>query len=400
MKTFIEGSKAVADAVTVCRPKVISAYPITPQTHIVEELAKIVANGKVKAEFVNVESEFSAASVVLGSCATGARSYTATTSQGLFLMGEVLFNIAGMRLPIVMTCANRAVSAPINIWNDQQDSLSMRDSGWIQLYAEDNQEAIDMHVQAYKIAENKGVLLPIMVCMDGFILTHSYEPVELINQEDADRFLPSYQPDDYLTPETPVTMGAMVGPEAYMETRYLMQEAMTNSSKVIEDVANEFNNQFGRYYGGLIDTYKMEDAETVVVALGSVLGTIKDAVDSLREKGEKVGVLKVRSFRPFPKDEICEALKGAKKVHVIEKAVSIGLGGIVSNEIKAGFCGKSTVPDIIGNICGLGGRDITVETIIEIVHSSGDSSSDQFIDLKKELLEDPETSDEAVPANV
>ena len=400
MKTFIEGSKAVAEAVTVCRPKVISAYPITPQTHIVEELAKIVANGKVKAEFVNVESEFSAASVVLGSCATGARSYTATTSQGLFLMGEVLFNIAGMRLPIVMTCANRAVSAPINIWNDQQDSLSMRDSGWIQLYAEDNQEAIDMHVQAYKISENKGVLLPIMVCVDGFILTHSYEPVELINLEDADRFLPSYQPDDYLTPETPVTMGAMVGPEAYMETRYLMHEAMQNSSKVIEDVANEFNNQFGRYYGGLIDTYKMDDAETVVVALGSVLGTIKDAVDSLREKGEKVGVLKVRSFRPFPKNEICEALKDAKKVHVIEKAVSIGLGGIVSTEIKAAFCGKPVVPEIIGHICGLGGRDITAETIIEIVHGSGDSSSDQFIDLKKELIEDPETSAEAVPANV
>ncbi len=399
MKTFIEGSRAVADAVTVCRPKVISAYPITPQTHIVEELAKIVANGKVKAEFVNVESEFSAASVVLGSCATGARSYTATTAQGLFLMAEVLFNISGMRLPIVMTCANRAVSAPINIWNDQQDSLSMRDSGWIQLYAEDNQEALDMHLQAYKIGENKGVLLPVMVCMDGFILTHSYEPVELISQEDADRFLPSYQPEDYLNPDNPVTMGAMVGPEAYMETRYLMQEAMENSVKVIEDVANEFNNQFGRYYGGLIDTYKLEDAETVIVSLGSVLGTVKDAVDSLREKGEKVGVLKVRSFRPFPKDAICEALKGAKKVHVLEKAVSIGMGGIVSSEIKAAFCGKTGVPEIVGSIIGLGGRDITVETIIGILNGSGDSSYDQFIDIKKELVEDPEPSDEAVAAN-
>ncbi|MGR3221195.1 MAG: pyruvate ferredoxin oxidoreductase, partial [Candidatus Anammoxibacter sp.] len=224
MKTFIEGSKAVAETVAVCRPKVISAYPITPQTHIVEALAKIVADGRIKAEFVNVESEFSAASVVLGSCATGARSYTATTSQGLFLMVEVLYNISGLRLPVVMTCANRAISSPINIWNDQQDSLSMRDCGWIQIYAEDNQEASDLHLQAFKIAEDKNVLLPVMICMDGFVLTHSYEAIELISQEEADKFLPPYKPDYFLTPDKPVTMGAMVGPEAYMETRYQVHE--------------------------------------------------------------------------------------------------------------------------------------------------------------------------------
>ncbi len=392
MKTFLEGSQAVAEAVALCRPSVISAYPITPQTHIVQELATMVANGKVKSEFVNVESEFSAASVVLGSEATGARSYTATTSQGLFLMGEVLFNISGMRLPIVMTCANRAVSSPINIWNDQQDSLSMRDCGWIQIYAEDNQEAHDMHLQAYKIAENKDILLPVMVCMDGFVLTHSYSPVELIQPDEADKFLPPFKPDDFLTPEKPITMGAMVGPDAYMETRFQLHDAMQKSAKVIEDVANEFNEQFGRYYGGLVDPYKLDDAETVIVSMGSVLGTIKESVDALRNEGEKIGVLKIRAFRPFPKDSIYDALKGAKRVIVIEKAMSAGQGGIVSNEVRAAFYGKTKKPKICGCICGLGGRDITIDTITNIVKDSSlDQSGDQFIGLKKELLEDAES---------
>ena len=199
--TFIEGSIAVAKTVAISRPHVVAAYPITPQTHIIEHLSELVANGELKAEYVNVESEHSAASVVLGASATGARTYTATTSQGFLLMIEVLFNIAGMRLPVVMTCVNRAVSAPINIWNDQQDSMTARDSGWIQLYAEDNQEASDMHLQAFKIAENKDILLPVMVCMDGFVLTHSFDPVELISQEQADKFLPPFKPEYYLTPE-------------------------------------------------------------------------------------------------------------------------------------------------------------------------------------------------------
>lgn len=390
--TFTEGSKAVADTVAVCKPHVISAYPITPQTHIVEELAKIVASGRINSEFVNVESEFSAASVVLGASATGARSYTASTSQGLFLMGEVLFNISGLRLPVVMTCANRAVSSPINIWNDQQDSLSMRDCGWIQLYAEDNQEAIDMHIQAYKIAENMDVMLPVMVCIDGFILTHSYEPVELMPQDEADKFLPPFNPEYSLTPDKPVTMGAMVGPEAYMETRYQMHDSMLNASKVIEDVANEFNSQFGRYYGGLIDTYKLDDAETAIVSLGSVLGTIKDAVDTLRNDGENVGILKIRSYRPFPKKKIYEALKGVKKVYVIEKAISVGSGGIISNEVRTAFYGKSKRPKICGCICGLGGRDITVDTITNIIKDSSlDMSGDQFIDLNRELLDEEGT---------
>lgn len=236
------------------------------------------------------------------------------------------------------------------------------------------------------------VMLPVMVCIDGFILTHSYEPVELMPQDEADKFLPPFNPEYSLTPDKPVTMGAMVGPEAYMETRYQMHDSMLNASKVIEDVANEFNSQFGRYYGGLIDTYKLDDAETAIVSLGSVLGTVKDAVDTLRNDGENVGILKIRSYRPFPKKKIYEALKGVKKVYVIEKAISVGSGGIISNEVRTAFYGKSKRPKICGCICGLGGRDITVDTITNIIKDSSlDMSGDQFIDLNRELLDEEGT---------
>ena len=215
MKKIVEGSAALAEAVALCRPNVISAYPITPQTHIVEGIAKLIADGKLDAVSVNVESEHSAASVCLGASATGARTYTATSSQGLLLMGEVVFNIAGMRLPVVMTCANRSVSAPINIWNDQQDSISLRDAGWIQLYAESNQEVVDFHVQAFRLAEDPEVCLPVMVCMDGFILTHAYEIVDMPEQEQVDQFLPPYQPEEFLTPKDPRSFGYLATPEYY-----------------------------------------------------------------------------------------------------------------------------------------------------------------------------------------
>ncbi len=385
--TFIEGSVAVAKTVSVCRPHVISAYPITPQTHIIEHLSELVANGEIKSEYVNVESEHSAASVVLGASATGARTYTATTSQGFLLMIEVLFNIAGMRLPVVMTCVNRAVSAPINIWNDQQDSMTARDSGWIQLYAEDNQEASDMHLQAFKIAENKDIMLPVMVCMDGFVLTHSFDPVELISQEQADKFLPPFKPEYYLTPKNPLSMGTMVGPEAYMETRYFIEKTMRASLQVISDVATDFHNQFGRFQGGLIDTYKVEDATLVLVAMGSIIGTIKDIVDDLRAKGQKVGVLKVRSYRPFPKDEIYKALNHVKEIAVVEKAVSLGYGGILVNEIKSVFYGKPKTPKINGFILGLGGRDVTVDTIHQVIKETAKAASEEkFVGLNEALI--------------
>jgi pyruvate ferredoxin oxidoreductase alpha subunit len=388
-RTFTEGSKAVAETVRICRPHVISAYPITPQTHIVEELSNMVANGLLKAEFVNVESEFAAASVVLGASATGARTYTATTSQGMLLMTEVLFNISGMRLPVVLTCANRAISSPINIWNDQQDSISVRDAGWIQLYAEDIQEASDLHLQAFRIAEHPEVVMPVMVCMDGFVLTHSYEPVDLITQEEADEFLPPFKPQHCLTPKNPLTYGAMLGPEAYMEARYQLERALTDSASVIEEVTLEFKKKIGRFQGVFVDGYKTDDAEIILVAMGSILSTIKEAVDNLREEGHKVGVLKVRMFRPFPKEEIYDALKGARDVLVMDRAFSPGSGGVLSTEVKAAFYGREAVPSIKGHIIGLGGRDINVDTILNVIRDRatvGAEAGDKFVDLKEALL--------------
>ncbi|MCP4366441.1 MAG: pyruvate ferredoxin oxidoreductase [Planctomycetes bacterium] len=388
-RTFTEGSKAVAETVRICRPHVISAYPITPQTHIVEELSSMVANGLLKSEFVNVESEFAAASVVLGASATGARTYTATTSQGMLLMTEVLFNISGMRLPVVLTCANRAISSPINIWNDQQDSISVRDAGWIQLYAEDIQEASDLHLQAFRIAEHPDVVMPVMVCMDGFVLTHSYEPVDLITQEEADEFLPPFKPQHYLTPKNPLTYGAMLGPEAYMEARYQLERALTDSAPVIEEVTLEFKKKIGRFQGVFVDGYKTDDAEIILVAMGSILSTIKEAVDNLREEGHKVGVLKVRMFRPFPKEEIYDALKGARDVLVMDRAFSPGSGGVLATEVKAAFYGREAVPSIKGHIIGLGGRDVNVDTILNVIRDRaavGAQAGDKFVDLKEALL--------------
>ena len=309
MKKLLEGSKAVADAVRLCKPGVISAYPITPQTHIVEELAAMVANGELNSQFVNVESEHSAASVVLGSVAAGVRSFTATSSQGLLLMAEVVFNIAGMRLPVVMTCANRAISAPLNIWNDHQDAITVRDSGWVQMHAENIQEALDLHIQAYRIAEGPKIMLPVMVNMDGFILTHGLEVVDVPDQEQVDRFLPAYKPLFKLDVENPLTLGPLVDPDYYMETRFAMHETHKDILKLIPLVQEEFRKVFNRPTGGLVEGYRIDDAEKVIVAMGSVCGTIKDVVDSLRSKGKKVGLLKVVTYRPFPAEAIYQALK-------------------------------------------------------------------------------------------
>jgi pyruvate ferredoxin oxidoreductase alpha subunit len=387
MKKVIEGSRAVAEAVKVCRPHVISAYPITPQTHIVENLSQMVADGELKAEFINVESEFAAASVILGASVTGARAYSTTTSQGLLLMAEVLFNIAGLRLPVSITCANRSVSAPINIWNDHQDAMVVRDSGWIQLYAEDCQEVADMQIQAYKIGENPEISLPVMVNMDGFILTHAFEPVELLDQKMADKFLPPYKPEVYLTTKNPVTFGILAEPAYYMETRYRLQQAIQASLQVIEEVANEFKKVFGRYSGGLVDKYRMDGAKTAIVAMGSVVGTIREVVDELREKGQKVGLLKVRAFRPFPKEAIYEALKDVDNVIIMEKALSLGMGGILLNETRAVFYGKKSQPKISGFIVGLGGRDIPNKSIINAVKKAESKMvEDSFVDLREELI--------------
>ena len=389
MKKLLEGSKAVADAVRLCKPGVISAYPITPQTHIVEELAAMVANGELNSQFVNVESEHSAASVVLGSVAAGVRSFTATSSQGLLLMAEVVFNIAGMRLPVVMTCANRAISAPLNIWNDHQDAITVRDSGWVQMHAENIQEALDLHIQAYRIAEGPKIMLPVMVNMDGFILTHGLEVVDVPDQEQVDRFLPAYKPLFKLDVENPLTLGPLVDPDYYMETRFAMHETHKDILKLIPLVQEEFRKVFNRPTGGLVEGYRIDDAEKVIVAMGSVCGTIKDVVDSLRSKGKKVGLLKIVTYRPFPAEAIYQALKDVPRVAVLEKAISIGSYSPVLSEVRSVFSGKKKSPVISGFVIGLGGRDITIDSIKEVFKNlTAKTVSEQYIDLKAELLEE------------
>jgi len=390
MKELLEGSYAVAQIVKRCKPGVISAYPITPQTHIVEGLAQIVANGELNAQCVNVESEHSAASVVLGASATGIRTFTATSSQGLFYMAEVVFNIAGLRLPVVMTVAARAISAPINIWNDHQDVVSLRDAGWIQLHAEDIQEAVDLHLIAYKIAENNSIMLPVMVIMDGFILTHGVETIDMPEQVDVDKFLPPYKAPYKLDVEKPMTLGPLVDPDSYMETRYAIQETLKDVLSLIPKVTVEFAKVFGRTYNGLIEEYKIKDAERVIVAVGSVCGTIKEVVDELRLKGKKVGLLRVVSYRPFPAQQISEALKNVPKVAVVDRAVSLGSIAPLAGEVKAAFFGKAKKPKMISSfVVGLGGRDITKDSIKEIFRLlTGKEKQGEFIDLKPELLKE------------
>ena len=352
----IEGSRAVAEAVALCRPQVICAYPISPQTHIVEGLGGMVKSGALEqCEFINVESEFAAMSVAIGASAAGVRAYTATASQGLLYMAEAVFNASGLGLPIVMTVANRAIGAPINIWNDHTDAMSQRDCGWIQLFAENNQEALDLHIQAFRLGEE--LSLPVMVCMDGFILTHAYERVDMPAQAQVDAYLPPFEPRQVLDPAEPVSIGAMVGPEAFMEVRYLAHAKQMRALELIPGWAAEFRAAFGRESGGLLHHYRLEDAETVVVALGSVLGTIKDTVDEMRRDGKRIGVLGITCFRPWPLAAMRAALANAKRVIVIEKSLAVGLGGIVSSNVRTSFTGS---PDAVHTvIAGLGGRPIT-----------------------------------------
>ncbi|WP_072343573.1 pyruvate ferredoxin oxidoreductase [Actinomyces urinae] len=382
----IEGSQAIAKAVAACHPEVVAAYPISPQTHIVEAISALVKSGKLEhCEYVNVESEFSAMSACIGASAVGARAYTATASQGLLYMVEAVYNASGLGLPIVMTVANRAIGSPINIWNDHTDAMSQRDSGWLQLYAENNQEAADLHVQAFRIAEE--LSLPVMVCMDGFILTHAVEQVDVPEAGQVEKFLPSYEPRQVLDPSDPVSIGAMVGPEAFTEVRYLAHAKQLQALELIPQVQEQFKRVFGRDSGGLVRPYKCEDAETIIVALGSVLGTIKDVVDVRRARGEKIGVLGITSFRPFPSDAVREVLQGAKRFVVLEKAFSVGIGGIVSSHCRAAMRGLNfTCHELIA---GLGGRNITAGSLQEYLDKAvvDDVEHLTFLDLDKELVE-------------
>jgi pyruvate ferredoxin oxidoreductase alpha subunit len=353
---------------------------ISPQTHIVEALSELVRSGELSpCEFVNVESEFAAMSVAIGASATGARAYTATASQGLLYMTEALFNASGLGLPITMTVANRAIGAPINIWNDHSDAMSQRDSGWIQLYAQNNQEAADLHVLAVRLAEE--VSTPVMVCMDGFVLTHAVEEVELPEQSLVDAYLPPYHPRQVLDPADPVTIGAMVGPEAYTEVRYLTHIAHQSALSVVPRLAAEFTEMFGRPSAGLVSPYRIADAELVVVALGSVLGTLQDVVDELREQGIPVGVLGVTTFRPFPAAAVRDVLGGAKRVVVLERAFAVGSGGVVAMDVRAALAGVDRPLTTV--VAGLGGRPITRASLRTLI---ADAMADRlepltFLDL-------------------
>jgi pyruvate ferredoxin oxidoreductase alpha subunit len=381
----IEGSMAVAEAIALARPQVICAYPITPQTHIVEGLGEMVKAGELAGcEYINVESEFAALSVAIGAAAAGARTYTATSSQGLLFMAEAVYNAAGLGLPIVMTIGNRAIGAPINIWNDHSDSMSMRDAGWIQLFAETNQEALDLHIQAFKLAE--ALSCPVMVCMDGFILTHAYERVDMPTQAQVDAFLPPFEPRQVLDPAEPVSIGAMVGPEAFTEVRYLAHHNQLRALELIPRLAAEFKTQFGRDSGGLLRTYRTEDAETIVVALGSVNGTVQEAVDAMREQGVKVGSVSLCSFRPFPLGAVRSALQHAKRVVVLEKCFAVGLGGIVSDGVRKALSGIVLKGYTV--VAGLGGRAITRASLVKLLESAGRDELEAvtFLDLNREVV--------------
>lgn len=387
MRQLLEGSRAVAEAVRLCRPQVIAAYPITPQTHIIEHLAQFVADGELSAKFINAESEFGAASVVLGAVTSGARAFTATASQGLLLMTEVLYNIAGLRLPLVMVCANRAVGAPINIFSDHQDSMSVRDAGWIQLYVESNQEAVDSVIQAYRIAEL--CELPVMVCMDGFFLTHTFEPVELPEQTAVDVFLPPFHFARALNPARPITLGGGSEPDNYLEFRAAQHQALEQARDVIDAIDADFSYQFGRDYGGLVEPYRLEAAEIVMVTLGSTMGAVRDVVDTLRANGMMVGALRLRCFRPFPAQTLLEYLDTVHKIIALEKAVSAGAGGIVAGELRAALyqAGKS-IP-VTGIIGGLGGRDLTPAVIEALFrHAAAGEFSEicRFADLNSDAV--------------
>jgi pyruvate ferredoxin oxidoreductase alpha subunit len=386
MRRQLEGSQAVATTVARCRPEVVCAYPITPQTHIVEGISRLVRTGELAGcEFVNVESEFAACSVAIGASAAGARTYTATASQGLLYMCEALFNAAGLGLPIVMTVANRAIGAPINIWNDHSDAMAMRDSGWVQLYAADNQEAVDLHVQAYRVAEQ--LSLPVMVCMDGFVLTHAFEPLEVPGQDEIDAYLPRFEPRQVLDPDEPMTIGAMVGPEAFTEVRYLAHVKLMQALDAIADASDGFRERFGRSSGGLLASHRAQDAETVVVALGSVVGTITDVVDELRGEGVSIGLLALKAFRPFPALELRGELAAAKRVIVLERALAPGAEGIVSADVRSALWRAPA--DVHTVVAGLGGRPITRASLRTLFRRAADGALAEleFLDLRHDIVE-------------
>ncbi len=381
----MEVSIAISEAVKLANVDVISAYPITPQTHIVEHLSEFVNDGELHSAFIPVESEHSALSAAVGSSAVGARTFTATSSQGLALMHEIMFVASSLRLPIVMSVVNRALSAPINIWNDLSDIMTERDTGWVQLFAINGQEAFDLTLQAFKIAEDPRVLLPVAVNLDGFILSHVIEPIELLDQQEVDQFLSPFQPVLRLDPDKPVSLGAFGSPDVFIEVKKQIEEALIGSQKVVTEVWKDFGRLFGRNYKA-VESYRTKEAETLLITMGSISETAMMSVDALREKGQKVGLIHIRLWRPFPFKEFLQAIKGAKVLAVLDRAlVPGGVGGPVGLEVKAALYGKDNRPYVAEFVAGLGGRDLTVETFIEVLEKAGRYAQKQK-DFQYELI--------------
>ncbi len=364
----IEVSLAVSEAVKLCNADVVSAYPITPQTHIVEHLSELVAHGELNAEFICVESEHSAMSACLGSAATGARTFTATAGQGLELMHETVYLASSMRLPIVMVVANRALSAPLSVWGDHSDIMAVRDTGWIQVFCENGQEAFDHTIWAFRAAEDKRVLFPVMVNLDGFHLTHVVEPIYIEDEEKVCSFLPDNDFPTPLDPRKPVNMGTFAPPHIYSEIKKSQEVALLNTRSVLDETWAAFGKEFGRHYKA-VETYKAEDAETLFLTMGSYSQTASVAIDQMREKGEKVGQIKLRLWRPFPFDDLKAAVKGAKRLVILDRCISSGgPGGPVASEVRSALYNEVDRPKIAGIIAGLGGRDILPEQFEEIIH--------------------------------
>ena len=386
MRKALEGSQALAQTVARCRPQVVAAYPITPQTHIVENIAKLVADNQMQCELVSVESEFSAASLVLGAACAGSRTYTASASQGILLMSEVLYNIAGLRVPMVLTCANRAISAPLSIWNDQQDSMAVRDAGWIQLYCADNQEAVDTTIQAYRIAEKTE--LPVMVCVDGFTLTHTLEPIDIPEQEMVDDYLPAFHFKRALDPQNPTSIGTLVSPDFYPEARHSHHQALLHAVDEIIAADNDWQSLSGRSAGGLLEVSGPDEARIAILTLGSVHGTLAAARDEYTDLPD-TKLIKLRSFRPFPASELQLACENLTDVIVLERSLSLGSGGIVAAELHNALAGMQGMPRIHSLAAGLGGRDIPLElyrNLHERIQDADEAIAFEIIDVELDKL--------------
>lgn len=387
-KVFVSGDEAVALAVRQTKPHVIAAYPITPQTIVVERLADYVEDGSLDSQYMYVESEHSAMSAVIGSAAIGARSFTATSSQGLLYMVEGLHYASGSRFPIVMMNANRSTAAPWNIYGDQRDSLSQLESGWIQLYVENVQEAFDTTIQCYKIAENPEVMTPVMVNLDGFVLTHTYEPLELTDQAKVDEYIPYQDYANKLDLDNPVSTCITAGPTYNTEFRIQQQNAMMKAEEVIEAADKEFGEIFGRTHGGMVEAYRCDDAEAILVTIGSVTGTARIVIDAYREAGKKVGLLKLRCIRPFPTEKIAQIVKDAKAVGVLERDISFGFEGAVFSDFNSALKQQGVDVPTFNYVGGLGGRSISKEDISGILDALLEGKAQQtleFINVREDL---------------